>query len=438
MGVAVTIDNEASKQLSRITAKFGVEDAHAFKHILGWRTKAREKQVAPEGEWSIWLILAGRGWGKTRTGAEDILSYAMRYRNVRCGVIAPTRQDLRRVCFEGPSGIVSSMPEECYLDSDPNSYNRSSMEIKLWNGSIIQGYAAIEPNRLRGPQFHRIWADELAAWRYTEAYDQMLFGLRLGESPQLVITTTPRPTDIIRDLIKRSGSDVYVTTGTTFENYDNLADSALKQLEERYAGTRLGRQELYAEVLDDTEGALWSYSMIEHSRITQEDMPELRRIVVAVDPAVTNNEKSDETGIVVAGVDSADRYYVIEDVSDRMGADTWARTAVDCYFKHNADRIVAEVNNGGDLVEGVIRTIDSTVPYTAVRASRGKIVRAEPIAALYEQKRVHHVGLFKELEDQMCSYTGLQSSKSPDRLDALVWALTELSSNTGQAFWRIS
>jgi len=438
MGLAAKIDKEAVEQLSSITARFGLEDAHAFKHILSWRTNARDKQIAPEGDWTIWLILAGRGWGKTRTGAEDILSYAMRHSNVRCGVIAPTRQDLRRVCFEGPSGIISSLPEECYLDNDPNAYNRSSMEIKLWNGSIIQGYAAIEPNRLRGPQFHRIWADELAAWRYTEAYDQMLFGLRLGDNPQLVITTTPRPTDIIRDLIKRVGADVHMTSGTTFENYDNLADSALKQLEERYAGTRLGRQELYAEVLDDTEGALWSYSMIEQNRINQDELPELRRIVVAVDPAVTNNEQSDETGIVVAGVDANERYYVIDDVSDRMGADAWARAAVDCYFKHNADRIVAEVNNGGDLVESVIRTIDGSVPYTAVRASRGKIVRAEPIAALYEQKRVYHVGLFKDLEDQMCSYTGHQSSKSPDRLDALVWALTELSSNSGQAFWRIS
>ena len=204
MGLAAKIDKEAFEQLSSITARFGPEDAHAFKHILSWRTNARDKQIAPEGDWTIWLILAGRGWGKTRTGAEDILSYAMRHSNVRCGVIAPTRQDLRRVCFEGPSGIITSLPEQCYLDNDPNAYNRSSMEIKLWNGSIIQGYAAIEPNRLRGPQFHRIWADELAAWRYTEAYDQMLFGLRLGENPQLVITTTPRPTDIYQGFNQES------------------------------------------------------------------------------------------------------------------------------------------------------------------------------------------------------------------------------------------
>lgn len=435
---AAVIDKEAEKQLSAITARFEAEDAHAFRHIINWRTQARAKQIAPQGNWSIWLILAGRGWGKTRTGAEDILSYAMRYSNVRCGVIAPTRQDLRRVCFEGPSGIISSIPEHCFAEGNPNSYNRSSMEIRLWNGSIIQGYAAIEPNRLRGPQFHRIWADELAAWRYTEAYDQMMFGLRLGDNPQLVITTTPRPTAIIRDLMKRVGADVHLTSGTTFENYDNLAESALKQLEERYAGTRLGRQELYAEVLEDTEGALWSYSMIEETRLTEEDLPNMQRVVVAIDPAVTNTDNSDETGIIVAGIDQNQRYYVIDDVSAKMSPDEWGRLAIDCYHKYNADRIVAEVNNGGDLVERLLRNIDTQVPYTPVRASRGKITRAEPVAALYEQKRVHHVGLFKDLEDQLCSYTGSSGQKSPDRLDALVWALTELSQNTGQVFWRIS
>ena len=425
------------KKLALLTSQLDKSEAHAFKHILQWQKTARIKQKCPHGDWSVWLILAGRGWGKTRTGAEDILAYAMRHPNVRCGVIAPTRQDLRRVCFEGTSGIVQSLPQECYWNGDANSYNRSAMEIKLWNGSLIQGYAAIEPNRLRGPQFHRIWADELAAWRYAEAYDQMMFGLRLGEKPQLIITTTPRPTPIIRSLVKRADQDVYLTQGNTFENFENLAETALEQLKERYEGTRLGRQELYAELLEDIEGALWTYALIDRQRLRDEAPPEMARIVVAIDPAVTNTETSDETGIIVAGYGENGKYYVIEDLSAKMDATQWCKKAVEAYYKYGADRIVAEVNNGGDLVEKLLRSIDATVPYTPVRASRGKITRAEPIAALYEQQKVFHIGSFKELEDQLCSYSPI-SKKSPDRLDALVWALTELSQSTGKAYCRIS
>lgn len=405
----------------------------AWTAFTNWQVKlSRPTQREPEGDWNIWLILAGRGWGKTRTGAEDIAAYAMENPNRICGVVAPTGGDLRRVCFEGPSGLMKVIPPECIL-----GYNKSSMEIKLWNGSVIQGYAAIEPDRLRGPQFHRLWADELAAWRYPETYDQMMFGLRLGKNPRLVITTTPRPTPLIMSLVKRADDDVHLTKGSTFENYENLAESAIQQLKEKYEGTRLGRQELYADILDDTEGALWTHSGIERDRIQKSDMPLFQRIIVGVDPAVTNSENSDETGIVVCGIGQDGKYYVLEDASLKASPDTWARVAVESFFKHQADRIVAEVNNGGDLVERLIRTIDNTVPYTPVTASRGKIVRAEPIAALYEQRKVHHVGTLPELEDQMCSYTA-GSKKSPDRLDALVWALTELSQSSGTAFWRVT
>ena len=354
----------------------------------------------------------------------------------RCGVVAPTQGDLRRVCFEGPSGLINCVPKGCLWQGEGSAYNRTAMELKLWNGSVIQGYAAIEPDRLRGPQFHRVWADELAAWRYPDAYDQMMFGLRLGKKPQLIITTTPRPTDIIMKLVNRAGEDVYLTQGNTFENDQNLAESALKQLRERYSGTRLGRQELYAELLDDVEGALWSYKSIEATRISHDNAPDLDRIVVSIDPAVTNTEQSDETGIIVAGLGVDNRYYVIDDVSDRMSPDGWGRLAVEMFYKYQADRIVAEVNNGGDLVEGLLRSIDKNIPYTPVRASRGKLVRAEPVAALYEQSKVSHVGMFKELEDQLCTFSP-QSGKSPDRLDALVWALTELSQSSGKAYWRI-
>ena len=431
------VKQDKLQYLQKLSSSFVDEESYAFNSFVKWAGSARQKQIAPKGDWSVWLILAGRGWGKTRTGAQDISAYAMANQNVRCGVVAPTRSDLRRVCFEGPSGLLTSIPKECLWQGDGNAYNRSAMEIKLWNGSIIQGYAASEPDRLRGPQFHRIWADELAAWRYPEAYDQMMFGLRLGKRPQLIITTTPRPTQIISSLVRRKDKDVHLTSGNTFENHENLAESALKQLEERYAGTRLGRQELYAELLEDIEGALWSYKGLDETRIDKEDAPEFNRIVVAIDPAVTNNEDSDETGIIVAGIGIDRRYYVIDDVSGKMTPDGWGRTAIEMYYKYQADRIVAEVNNGGDLVERLLRNIDESVPYTPVRASRGKLVRAEPIAALYEQKRVSHVGAFKQLEEQLCSYSA-GSNKSPDRLDALVWALTELSQSSGTAVWRIT
>ncbi len=381
------------------------------------------------------MILAGRGWGKTRTGASDIAMYALKNPGAQCAVVVPTFGDIRRVAFGGVSGLLSIIPRECLLAGRGQGYNASSAEIKLFNGSKIMGFSAEEPERLRGPQFHRAWCDELAAWKYPEAYDQLMFGLRLGERPQCVITTTPKPTPIIKGLMGRD--DVMITRGSTFDNAGNLAPAALKALEERYAGTNLGRQELYAEILDETEGALWSFRMIEEMRIRPEAVPELSRAVVGIDPAVTAGESSDETGIVVAARDHDDRFYVLEDISGKYSPDEWARKAVEMYYKFEADRIVAEVNNGGDMVGRMIRMVDNNVPYKAVRATRGKILRAEPISALYEQKRVHHVGAFGKLEDQMTTFT--QSARfSPDRLDALVWALTDLSASSGKVYWRVS
>ena len=381
------------------------------------------------------MILAGRGWGKTRTGAADIALYAVENPNSICAVVVPTFGDIRRVAFGGPSGLMSVIPRDCLLSGSGQGYNVSSAEIKLWNGSKIMGFSAEEPDRLRGPQFHRAWCDELAAWKYPETFDQLMFGLRLGQNPQCVITTTPKPTPIIKNLMARN--DVHIHRGSTFDNADNLAPQALEALKERYDGTSLGRQELYAEILDDTEGALWNYSNLEETRVNKEQVPDLQRIVVAIDPAVTNNEGSDETGIIVAGKGVDGRYYVLEDNSGRMSADHWARQSVQAYYKYDADRIVAEVNNGGDLVERLLRTIDTAVAYTPVTASRGKLVRAEPIAAMYEQQKVSHVGNFPHLEEQLCTFT-LGSKTSPDRLDALVWALTELSLSSGKAVWRIS
>ena len=401
-----------------------------------WLKTARPKQLKPLEEHYIWLILAGRGWGKTRTGAQDIALYALRNPESLCAVVAPTHGDLRRVCFGGNSGLLSIIPDECYTNSsDTKGYSSSIAEIRLHNGSKIMGYAAIEPDRLRGSQFHRAWADELAAWRYPEAFDQLMFGLRLGDKPQCVITTTPKPSKIIKDLMARE--DVCVTTGNTFENEDNLADSALAMLKERYEGTSLGRQELYAEIIEEFEGALWSNTMIEETRLSEDTDRELKKIVVAIDPAVTSNANSDETGIIVVGSDHTNQFYVLDDYSGIYSPDKWARLAVNAYYDYQADLVVAETNNGGDLVERVIRSVDPNIPYRSVRATRGKMTRAEPISALYEQKRVHHIGYLPELEQQMISYTG-ETNTSPDRLDALVWGLTELSKSRGEVMWRIS
>lgn len=406
--------------------------------INKWEATARPAQITPkepDKPWGLWLVLAGRGWGKTRVGAMDTLIYALRNPNVQCAVITPTFGDLRRVAFGGVSGIMQFVPPECLMKGRGQGYSSTTAEIRLFNGSKIMGFSATEPDRLRGPQFHRAWCDEISSWQRPDTFDQLMFGLRLGTNPQCIVTTTPKPNELTRRLLKRTNT--VITRGSTFDNADNLAATAIAQLEEKYGGTRLGRQELYAELLDELEGALWSYGMIEAARIHEDKVPNFKRIVVAIDPSVTNTEDSDETGIVVAARGEDEKYYVLEDASLRGSPDTWARRAVDLYYKHGADRIIAEVNNGGDLVERLIKTVDRQVPYKKVHASRGKIVRAEPIAALYEQKKVFHVGEFKELEDQMISYVA-GGRKSPDRLDALVWALTEISQTSGSAVWRVS
>lgn len=417
---------------------FQESEATALKSYTDWLSTCRPKQLAPQGDYLVWLILAGRGWGKTRTGAQDIVSYAMRNPNVICAVVAPTLGDLRRTCIEGPSGILACLPEACLAPSKGSAYNSRTGEINLWNGSKILGFSANEPDRMRGPQYHRAWCDELAAWRYEDAWDQLQFGLRLGDDPKCVITTTPRPTRLVKNLAERDGKDVHITSGSTFENLDNLASSAIQGLKERYEGTRLGRQELYAEVLTDVEGALWSFTQIEQCKVGENDLPEFNEIVVAVDPAVTANENSDETGIVVCAKGVNSLYYVLEDVSGVYSPDAWARKAIDMYYKYQANKVVCEVNQGGDLVTKTVRDIDERVYVKGVRASRGKLMRAEPIAALYEQERVKHVGNFTKLEDQMTTYDGRDASKSPDRLDALVWGLTELSESSGTVYWRIN
>jgi len=385
--------------------------------------------VIDDDDYNIQLFLAGRGWGKTLTGAYDIIQYCLLNPNVICGVIAPTYGDLKRVCFAGESGLLGILDKELFNET---GYNKSANEITFYNGSRITGFPAIEPDRLRGVQFHRIWCDELASWRYRETFDNLMMALRLGDSPKCIITTTPRPTELIKELAVRA--DTKIIKGSTFDNIDNLAPSAIKMLKERYEGTRLGRQELYAEILEDIEGALFNSANIEQNRI--DIVPDLQRIVVAIDPAVTSNQSSDETGIIVAGRGVDNNYYVLGDYSGIFSPDVWIKRAIELYYKFEADRIVCEVNNGGDLIEKLLRVQDVNVPYSSVRATRGKMLRAEPISALYEMNKVHHAEYFKELEEQMTQYTP-QTIKSPDRLDALVWALTSLQSS-GTAIFKIS
>lgn len=387
-----------------------------------WLSQARPDQITPTGtDWPVWLALAGRGWGKTRTGAEDVAWFACLNPGVRIAIVAPTAADARDTCVEGESGLLAVLPKVCVGDG----YNRSLGEMVLWNGSRFKLFSATEPERLRGPQHHRAWGDEVAAWPDPSAWDQLLFGLRLGDNPQVIATTTPKPTPLIKSIIATPGA--MVTRGSTFDNAANLPAGTLDRLRERYEGTRLGRQELFAELLEDVQGALWTTAMIEPNRV--KGAPDLKRIVVAVDPSGTSGKDAgDEIGIVVAGKSVDGRYFVLEDGSCKLSPEGWARQAARLYDKWAADRVVAEKNFGGAMVEAVMRNVAKDLPVKLVTASRGKAVRAEPIAALYEQEKVSHVGRFDALEDQMCAMTpaGFVGEGSPDRADALVWALTEL------------
>lgn len=387
----------------------------------GWNYNARQNQIEPGGDWTYWLVLAGRGFGKTRIGAETVRGWVNRGYDL-IHLVGATAGDTRDVMVEGESGLLS-----CFPESEKPIYEPSKRRVTFKNGAIARLFSADEPERLRGPQCKAFWADEIAAWRFIQdAWDNLQFGFRLGDFPRGVITTTPKPLKLLKEIM--SDPSTVVTRGSSYENKSNLAPAFFRSIIRKYEGTRIGRQELLAEILDDVPGALWTRDNIEKHRIKLSEMrwDLLVRVVIGIDPAVSTSDESDETGIVVAGIVRSGHIIVMDDRTCRESPLAWASVVLDAYNHWRASRVVAEVNNGGNLVETNLRVVAPNLPYRAVRATDNKVTRAEPIAALYEQGRIHHMGAFPELEDQLCGYVPRLIKKSPDRMDALVWAVTEL------------
>lgn len=407
--------------------------------LFNWSFWGRPKQFAPAGDWATWLILAGRGFGKTRCGAEWIRSLVCGATPMapgtikRIALVGETAADCRDVMVEGDSGLLSVHPK----DFRPH-YEPSKRRVTWPNGAVATLYNAVEPDQLRGPQHDAAWSDELAKWAYAqETWDNLQFGLRLGDDPRQIVTTTPRPIKALKDIV--ADPRTVVTRGSMNENRANLAPSFISKIEARYAGTRLGRQEIDAEILDDAPDALWKRADIDARRIAKGGhLPDMQRVIIAIDPAASWGGSGDsdggaETGIVVAGIGVDGRGYVLADVTCAMDPHGWATRAIAAYDEFDGDAIVAERNQGGDMVEAVIRSVRPNAPVLTVHASRGKVTRAEPIAALYAQGRVSHVGSFPALEDQMVVFTpfGINpgdrgKTTTGDRVDALVWALTNL------------
>ena len=391
-----------------------LDDRIALELLYDWDFWARDKQLPPDTDWYVWLMLAGRGFGKTRAGAEQVRRWVNQGVK-RMALVAETPGDARDVMIEGEAGLLNIYPP----NEGPN-YEPSKRRLTWPNGATATVYSGANPDQLRGPEHEKAWCDELAAWDYPQqTWDNLQMGLRLGSNPQVVVTTTPRPIPLIKGLVNQN--NVEVVQGSTYENRANLPKTFFEKIINRYEGTRVGKQELYAELLTDNPGALWTYDLFRY----KEDGPDLNRIVVAIDPAVTSNSESDETGIIVAGKDKAGLAYILDDFTCRKSPNEWTQIAIRAYDKYDADAIVAEVNQGGDMVESIMRSQVKNISYKQVRATRGKEIRAQPVSMLYEQGKVYHKKNFKVLEDQLCSWSP-EDKDSPDRLDALVWALTDL------------
>lgn len=424
--------------------------------FFDWYLWARDDQLPPnlqmnvgltktaitkKGNWDNWVLMGGRGSGKTRAGAEWVRAMALGIEPFcktpakRIALIGETFNDVREVMLEGESGLLNIHPQY-----QKPTYIASRKRLEWPNGSIAQLFSAEEPESLRGPQFHIAWCDEFAKWQYaTEVWDMLQFGLRLGDKPQIVITTTPRNKKSLTDILALDGS--YISKASTFANKHNLATAFLKNIDKHYAGTNLGRQELFGDIIEQQQGALWQPDMIEHMRLNVKDVDftDFRRVILAIDPPVTSHKNSDACGMIVAATDG-EKAYILEDATlESVSPLNWAKKAIEIYHKYNVDRIVAEVNQGGEMVETILRTIDKQISYASVFASKSKKTRAEPVAALYEQQRVHHVGMFDALEDEMYQFDQLVESagNSPDRVDALVWAVSHLLLNGNELVPRI-
>lgn len=416
------------EEVASLMDQLGPAKVEELRHT--WEFWARPNQLEPKGnDWDIWVALAGRGWGKTRAGAEWV-RHRVRKGDKIVHCVAPTKGDVRKVMVEGDSGLLNV----CWKGD--KTYRGKHIGYPEWsptnntmtweNGAKAVFFSAEDPERLRGPQAYSAWCDELCAWRNAqETWDMLQFGLRLGSHPQVLITTTPKTTKLLRNIL--ADDKTVTSTGSTYDNSANLASTFLDAVKKTYEGTRLGRQELYAEILDEASGALWNRAGLAKCEIEADQVPDLNRIVVSIDPAITSNSESDMTGIVVAGIDVNGIAYVLADCTGRYTPQQWAARAVSLFEEYQADRIVAERNQGGDMVRHTLHTESETVPVKLVHASRGKMARAEPVSALYEQDKVRHVKGLNDLEDQMVTWEPLGSVGSPDRLDALVWAITDLS-----------
>lgn len=387
--------------------------------------------MPPDGAWLVWIYAAGRGAGKSRSAAEWVNEQAECHPGCRIALVGRTPADVRDVMIEGESGILAVAGQNRPV------YQSTKRRLTWPNGSVAHTYSAEVPSQLRGPQHHYAWCDEAASWTdapkgdvLDTAWNNLMLGLRLGRDPRCVVTTTPKPNALTRTILARKTT--VVTRGTTYDNLSNLAPSFREEVLATYEGTRIGRQELLGELLDDVEGALWTIALIDDGRVSA--APEMQRIVVAVDPSGGSGPNSDEQGVIVAGLGVDGELYVLADRSCSLSPHGWASRAIGAYREFSADRIVAERNYGGDMVESTIRQVDADAPVKVITASRGKVQRAEPVAALYEQGRVHHVGALPKLEDQLTTWTP-HDGTSPDRLDALVWAMHELTDDFSAQAW---
>lgn len=427
-GAMIADETEDGARVRRILSnELDQNERNSFDYL--WEYIARAEQLPPPGNWRIWMIMAGRGFGKTRSGAEWVRMIADANPDARIALVSSSLAEARAVMVEGESGLLAI----CRPGHKP-IFEPSLHRIRFQSGAQAQLFSASEPESLRGPQHSHAWCDEIGKWplaheRATRCWDNLLLGLRLGTDPRIAVTTTPRAVPLVQRLVKQAaGSEVVITRGSTLDNTEHLAGRFMDAIASEFSGTLLARQEIDGELLDDIEGALWTRSLLEKTR-ENGPMPDHARVVVAVDPPAGTG--GDECGIIVAALGRDGIARVLSDCSLSGAAPAdWAQSVANAAQQWEADRVVAEANQGGVMVESVLRAAEQMLPVKLVHASRGKIARAEPVAALYAAGRVRHVGVFARLEDQLCgllvggTYAG--PGRSPDRADALVWALTEL------------